>query len=92
MPKSISLGEHFERFIADQVAQGRYDNESDVVRAGLRLLEKYELELGELRAKLEVGDRAYAEGRFTVVDDVDEFVEGVVARSRARSSAKAKRG
>lgn len=39
---SISLGEHFERFVRRQVAEGRYQNSSEVVRAGLRLLEDYE--------------------------------------------------
>lgn len=43
MPKPFDLGDHFERFIADQVAAGRYRNESDVVLAGLRLLEMHEL-------------------------------------------------
>jgi antitoxin ParD1/3/4 len=35
----ISLGPHFEKFIADQIAEGRYRSESDVIRAGLELLE-----------------------------------------------------
>jgi antitoxin ParD1/3/4 len=39
---SISLGEHFERVVEQKVAQGRYQNGSEVVRAGLRLLEDYE--------------------------------------------------
>ena len=47
---SISLGEHFERFIQRKVAQGRYQNSSEVVRAGLRLLEDYE-ELAEERRR-----------------------------------------
>ena len=39
---SISLGEHFEQFVQQQIARGRYQNVSEVVRAGLRLLEDYE--------------------------------------------------
>jgi antitoxin ParD1/3/4 len=40
---SISLGNHFEKFVQDQISGGRYQNASEVVRAGLRLLEDVEM-------------------------------------------------
>ena len=39
---SISLGNYFEQFVSNQVATGRYKNVSEVIRAGLRLLENEE--------------------------------------------------
>ena len=58
MPKntSVSLGDHLTTFIEIQVAQGRYGSASDVVRAGLRLLEVEEAKLSALRAALIEGE------------------------------------
>ncbi|OWV83412.1 CopG family transcriptional regulator [Rhizobium sp. R72] len=39
---SFALNEHYEKFIKKQLESGRYNNASEVVRAGLRLLEDQE--------------------------------------------------
>ena len=55
---SISLGDHFERFIAHQIENGRYGSASEVVRAGLRLLEDNEDMLSALRRALREGEQS----------------------------------
>lgn len=52
---SIALGEHFTVFVKEQVHQGRFGNRSEVIRAGLRLLEEREAKLHVLRAAIEEG-------------------------------------
>jgi antitoxin ParD1/3/4 len=55
---SITLGEHFESFIGAQISEGRFGNVSEVVRAGLRLLEDEETKLQALRAALREGEES----------------------------------
>ena len=55
---SVSLGEHFTNFIDTQVRAGRYGSASDVVRAGLRLLEEHEAKLKALQAALIAGEES----------------------------------
>jgi antitoxin ParD1/3/4 len=53
---SISLDAHFSDFLAREVATGRYGSASEVVRAGLRLLEDQEARLSALRSALSAGE------------------------------------
>jgi len=55
---SITLGDHFEQFITQQIAAGRYGTTSEVVRAALRLLEEREVKLVTLRAALKEGEES----------------------------------
>lgn len=52
---SVALGTYFENFIQSRIAQGRYNNASEVIRAGLRLLEENESRLMELKAAIKEG-------------------------------------
>lgn len=55
---SISLGKHFEELIEQSIASGRYSSASEVIRAGLRLLDKEEQKIKILREAIEAGERS----------------------------------
>ena len=50
---SYAVGDHFDQFIREQVKAGRYNNASEVVREGLRLVEEREAKLAALRNHLD---------------------------------------
>lgn len=72
---SMTLGEHFDGFIAHQIESGRYSSASEVVRAGLRILEDSEGKLEALRLMLidgeENGKAEYEYDKF--ISELDEF-------------------
>ena len=82
MPRntSVSLGDHFTSFIGAQVQSGRYGSASDVVRAGLRLLEEHEAKVKALQEALIAGEQSGEAREF----DFDAFL----ARKRAEHQAR----
>ncbi|MFM2393197.1 MAG: hypothetical protein RLZZ546_1179 [Bacteroidota bacterium] len=52
---SISIGDHFEEFIEERISEGRYKNASEVIRAGLRLLEEEEQKFYTLKKAIKEG-------------------------------------
>lgn len=67
---SISLDEHFSDFIAQEVQTGRYQSASEVIRAGLRLLEEHQTHVDALRAALVAGEDSGSPEPF----DFDVFI------------------
>lgn len=55
---SITLGDHFDSFIASQIQSGRYGSASEVIRSALRLLENQETKLQTLRQLLVEGEQS----------------------------------
>ena len=53
---SITLGNHLDEFIESQVDSGKYSSASEVVRAGLRMLEDHETKVARLQAELRKGE------------------------------------
>jgi antitoxin ParD1/3/4 len=76
MARSFTLGEHFEHFIDAQLKEGRFSNASEIVRAGLRLLEEqaqlHQLRVGDIRRSIEESRR---NGATAPADQVFDRIE-----------------
>ena len=57
---SVTLSAHYQAFAEAKVREGRYGSTSEVIRAGLRLLEAEEQKLEALRAALQEGEQSGA--------------------------------
>ncbi|CDW96526.1 MULTISPECIES: type II toxin-antitoxin system ParD family antitoxin [unclassified Thiomonas] len=83
MPTSVALGTHFEEFVKVQVSSGRYNNVSEVVRDGLRLLQDQEdlrcAKLEWLRTELQKG---LSSGPVTPLDMAEVRAEGQRLRAQ----------
>ncbi len=87
MPTSVALSSHFETFIRDQVESGRYNNVSEVVRAGLRLLEDAErqqaIQLQALRNDIAAGK---ASGASIAAETVFDRLQAKYAQQATRQA------
>ncbi len=67
MPSSFSLGEHFESFVQAQLATGRYNNASEILRDALRLMEErdqlLQLQQSAIDAKIQAGMKSLKAGK-----------------------------
>lgn len=52
---SVSLGQYFEDFVDERISEGRFKNVSEVIRAGLRMLEEEENKITALKIAIKVG-------------------------------------
>ena len=77
---SVALGPHFEDFIQASIISGRYNNASEVVRSGLRLLEDQEQRIAALRSAIEEGMNS------GIVEDFDpqEHLQQMKARKHGK--------
>ncbi|WP_297736988.1 type II toxin-antitoxin system ParD family antitoxin [uncultured Maricaulis sp.] len=74
--RNVVLTDPQNELIDQLVASGRYQNASEALRAGLRLLEREEIELDEVRQRLQVGLEEYRTGKF-----IDESGEDAINRA-----------
>jgi len=82
--QNVNLQDHQANFIQERIKTGRFQNASEVVRAGLRLLEQQEaeneLKLQALREAIDLGFADIDAGRYTTINSPEEleaFMESV---------------
>ena len=80
---TVTLGPHFDDFVKTSIAGGRYNNVSEVVRAGLRCLEDEEARLAAIRAALVEGEESGIVEDFNPEKFLEELHAGYEAEVRA---------
>jgi len=75
---SVSLGNYFETFVDNSVSEGRYKNASEVIRAGLRLLEEEENKIIALKKAINEG----IESGFAENFNPEKHLESLKAKKR----------
>lgn len=55
---SIILGDHFDKFIQEEIKSGRYSSVSEIIRSGLRLLEQESDKIKSINKALVVGEKS----------------------------------
>jgi antitoxin ParD1/3/4 len=88
MPSSYTLGSHYEAFIKRQLASGRYNNASEVVRDALRLMEEREKRLKSLDKMIY---RGIAQADTGLVYDAEQVFDELEAKQAARERAKSQK-
>lgn len=87
--RNINLTDALDRFVAKKVESGAYQNASEVVRAGLRLLQAEEAEraarLKRLKAEIQKGVDDIEAGRYTVYESAQALFEDVEKRAQAQA-------
>ena len=73
---SISLGNYFDQFVSSQVSVGRYKNVSEVIRAGLRLLEDEESKAIALRNAIQKGLESPRVENFNFDENLNQLKAG----------------
>jgi antitoxin ParD1/3/4 len=79
---SVSLSDHFDRFIDDQVKSGRYGSVSEVIRDALRMMEAREAKLEALRRAI---DEGLESGPVTPFD-IEHIIAAAKGESRQRAA------
>jgi antitoxin ParD1/3/4 len=87
MPSSYTLGKHFESFVRSQLASGRYNNASEVLRDALRLMEERERRMAALDASIERGITDIDSGRVHDLDQVCDALDEELATLPDRSAS-----
>ncbi len=86
MASSYTLGPRFEGLIKDLLAGGRYNNASEIVRDGLRLLEERERRLAILDALILEGAEAADSGRVHDLEETRGHVKQALSKRRNRTA------
>ncbi len=79
--KTFSLGNPYDGILADLVQSGRFDTETEVVRAGIRMLADHEVKISSLRQEISAADAQIAAGKGKTYASGAEILDDVMNES-----------
>jgi len=74
---SVTLGKHFEQIIEKTIQSGRYSSASEVIRAGLRMVDERERKIELLREAIKAGEKSGYVKNFDPIEHLEKLKNGL---------------
>jgi len=86
--KNFTLGDPYEAILSDLVKKGRFNTETEVVRAGIRMVADYETKMRTLRSEIDIADAEIEAGLGNEYANAQELTDKIIMKGSERLTLK----